>query len=221
MATAEPRREFLVPLYSQGDAARIVGATTSTVQRWTTGYTADGTWRGPVIQSIKPGKGYTVPFIGLAEVFVLNAFRKAGLPMQRIRPAVEILQQEIGLEHALANNQLLTDGAEILYDSHDADDRRLIVVRNGNAVFNEVVLDYLKHIDFEAGYAKALTLPQYPNLVVRVEPTINGGRPTLAGRGIAIDDVVGRIRAGEEPHAVAEDYDLDREDVMNLNRLAA
>ena len=36
--------------------------------------------------------------------------------MQRIRPAVEILRTEIGLEYALASKRLYTDGAEVVYD---------------------------------------------------------------------------------------------------------
>lgn len=215
-------REYLIPIYSQSDVAHIVTASTSTVQRWATGYTQGGVVHSPIVQSVRHGRGFTVPFVGLAEVFVLNAFRKAGLPLQRIRPAVDILKKEIGLEHALASDQLLHDGAEILYDFQDEDDRRLVVIRNGNAVFNEVVDDYLQHIDFgDFGYAAALRLPQYPELGVRVDPRLNGGMPTLETRGVAVSDVLSRVRAGEEVAAVADDYRLRAEDVLNLNRLAA
>jgi hypothetical protein len=36
--------------------------------------------------------------------------------MQRIRPAIDVLSQEVGLEHALASRRLYTDGAEVLFD---------------------------------------------------------------------------------------------------------
>lgn len=222
MAPASLPREYLTPMYSQSDVAQIVSASTSTVHRWVSGYRVGSRRHRPLVTSVRRGKGYTVPFIGLAEVYVLNAFRKAGLPMQRIRPAVEVLSREIGLEHALANNQLVTDGAEILYDRQDPDDQRLIVVRNGNAVFNEIVSDYLRHIDFgPLGYAQSLRLPQYLGLTVQVDPRLNGGRPTLASRGIAVEDVLGRLRAGEDLESVADDYGVSHEDVLNLNRLAA
>lgn len=215
-------REYLTPVYSQSDVAHIIRATPSTVQRWVTGYNDSSGWKKPLVSGVTSGRGYTVPFVGLAEAFVLNAFRKAGLPMQRIRPAVEVINRELDLEFALANNRLVTDGAEILYRTEDEFDRRLVVVRNGQAVFREVVEDYLQNIDFgPLGYAQALTLPQYTGLQVVVRPTINGGRPTLAHRGIAVDDVLNRIRAGEAPSEVAEDYGVGYDDVMNLNRLAA
>ncbi|GAB3397547.1 DUF433 domain-containing protein [Schumannella luteola] len=215
-------REYLIPLYSQSDAARIVSVSGSTVHRWINGYRDGSTEHPPVIGSASAGRGLTIPFIGLAEIFVLNAFRKAGLPLQRIRPAVEILKNGIGLEHALANGQLLTDGAEILFDSKDPGDRRLVVVRNGDAVFNEVVEDYLRHIDFgDFGYASVLRLPQYPGPTVQVDPRINGGRPSLASRSVSVDDVLSRLRAGESIGDVADDYGVGYDDVLNLNRLAA
>lgn len=215
-------REYLTPVYSQTEVAQIIRATPSTVQRWTTGYVDASGQKEPLVSGVRRGRGYTVPFIGLAEAFVLNAFRKAGLPMQRIRPAVEIIKREVGLDFALANNRLVTDGAEILYRSNDELDRRLVVVRNGQAVFNEVVEDYLKNIHFgDLGYASALRLPQYVNLDVTVRPTINGGQPTLTARGIAVVDVLGRIRAGEAPGEVAEDYGIRHDEVLYLNQLAA
>src|SRR6478752_3563283 len=99
MSTNSIPREYTVPIYSQSDVAQIVGASKSTVQRWVTGYAQDGVDHPPVVDAVRRGRGFTVPFVGLAEVFVLNAFRKAGLPLQRIRPAVEVLKREIGLEH--------------------------------------------------------------------------------------------------------------------------
>ncbi len=143
--------------------------------------------------------------------------------MQRIRPAVDVLKRGItGLDYFLASNRLVTDGAEILYRSDDDFDRRLIVVRNGQAVFTEVVQDFLKEIDFgPLGYAASIRLPQFADVDVVVRPGINGGRPTLRARGIAVDDVLGRVRAGEAPGEVADDYGISHYEVMYLNRVAA
>jgi len=46
------------------------------------------------------------PFVGFAQAFVLGALRR--VPMQRIRPAVAKLSAEIGLDHALASQQVCT-----------------------------------------------------------------------------------------------------------------
>jgi hypothetical protein len=105
------------------------------------------------------GRQATVPFIGFAEGYVLSAFRRAGVPLQRIRPAVQALESTIGIEHALASRSLYTDGAEVLYDfaEREADDLlelQLVVVRTGQHQFSEVVRDYLQRITYgEDGWA--------------------------------------------------------------------
>lgn len=67
----------------------------------------------PVITAVRPERrdAAAMPFIGLGEAYALAAFRKAGVPMQRIRPAIEVLARELGLAHALASRRLYTDGA--------------------------------------------------------------------------------------------------------------
>ncbi len=211
------RREYVTPMYSQLDVARIVGAPTSTVHRWAEGYSDRGKWKPPLIELTRPGRGFTVPFIGLAQAFVLWSFRRAGVPMQRIRPAVESLEHGIGLEFALASNRLVTDGAEVLWRAEPgAADDRLIVVRSGQAVFNEVVGEYLRQIQFSDGYASSFGLPRFERLPVAVDPLVNGGRPTITDRGIAVDDVLARLRAGETTGGVAEDFELDEADVRSL-----
>jgi hypothetical protein len=64
-----------------------------------------------------PGRDPVIPFVGLAEGLVLTAMRRAGVPLQRIRPALARLDEELGLQHALASSRLYTDGAEVVVDS--------------------------------------------------------------------------------------------------------
>ncbi len=70
-----------------------------------------------------------------------SVFRRAGVPLQRIRPAVAALSKEIGIAHALASERLYTDGAEVLYDyatEHDEEHLSgLTVVRTGQREFAE------------------------------------------------------------------------------------
>ncbi|WP_374222850.1 hypothetical protein [Williamsia sp. CHRR-6] len=64
-----------------------------------------------------PGhRGPSIPFIGLAEGYALAALRRSGVPLQRIRPALEQLDRKMGIAHALASEGLFTDGAEIIFD---------------------------------------------------------------------------------------------------------
>ena len=106
---------YRVPLYSQGEAAGMLGLPQSTFNHWASGYDTVSGRRMPAFITIeRPGRGYTVPFVGLAEAWIVRAFTKAGVPVSRIRPALEELRTQIGVEHALASDRLKTDGAEIL-----------------------------------------------------------------------------------------------------------
>lgn len=218
----QPRvgRAFTTPIYSQSEVARIIVAPQSTVNNWASGYVSTaGKQQSPVLSGVVPGRGLTVPFLALAEAYVLTAFRKAGLPMQRIRPAVTALVEGIGLEYALASDRLMTDGAEVLLRSDDPAGQRLVVLRNGQAVFSEVVKDYLRFIDFgDDGLAETIQLPRFDRASVSVSPLINGGQPTLTDRGVTLTAVLGRLRAGDGPEDVADDFGLTVDEVLYLNR---
>lgn len=58
--------------------------------------------------------GKTIPFIGLVEASVLATVRATGIPVRRIRPAIEELQRRTGLVAALMSERLKTDGIELL-----------------------------------------------------------------------------------------------------------
>lgn len=172
--------------------------------------------------------GPTIPFVGLAEAYVLASFRSAGVPMQRIRPAIRTLEAQIGLKQALASERLKTDGAEVLWDygrltddpaEKDAVDD-LVVVRNGQRVFRPIVASYLRRVTYENGWARIINVGA-GKVDVTVDPWMNGGRPTLVRRGIAADDVLSRIRAGESSKGVAADYGLRVSEVTALLELAA
>lgn len=160
----------------------------------------------------------------------MNAFRRAGVPLQRIRPSLEWLEREVG-DHALASEHLYTDGAEVLWnfaqyageDTSDGDVvRRLIVPRSGQYVFRDVVEQYLRQVTFgRDGYASLIRLPQYGPAEVVVDPTRNFGHPIFARGGVALDNVLGRVRAGESIEEAAEDFGVPAEELSAAYLLSA
>jgi uncharacterized protein (DUF433 family) len=148
--------------------------------------------------------------------------------MRRIRPAVLWLQEHIGLPQALASQRLQTDGAEVLWDygrqSEDPADQDmvdgLVVVRSGQQVFRPVVRDYLTRVTYESGWTRKIFLPQYGSVDVVVDPWLNGGQPTVAGRGIRVTDIVSRLNAQEPVGDVAGDYGLTVREVEEIRRAA-
>jgi len=240
MTTKTDRRaelgRFDVPLYTLTEAARYLDVPPSTLTSWAKGYQRRSPGRptvvgAPVLTAIgKDGaRGPVVPFVGLAEGLVLTAIRHGGVPLQRIRPALAQLEKEFGVQHALASKRLYTDGAEILFDySENGDDpdaaraaRDLVVVRNGQRVFSDVVESYLRRIEFgKDGYAKLIHLPAYQTADVVVDPTRGFGQPIFARGGARLEDAIALFRAGESLHTVAKEYGVPRADMEDAVRIA-
>jgi uncharacterized protein (DUF433 family) len=171
------------------------------------------------------GAQATVPFIGFAEAYVLAAFRRAGVPPQRIRPAVDALSRNIGLDHALASKRLYTDGAEVLYDyaadRNENDLLELVVVRTGQHQFTEVVRDYLKRITYGSdGWASRVRLPSYQRAEVIVDPRSAFGLPLVVHGGARVEDLVDRFVAGDSVADIAYDFDVPPEEVEDVIRVA-
>ncbi|MGH3754576.1 MAG: hypothetical protein ACRDRP_18125 [Pseudonocardiaceae bacterium] len=166
---------LLVPLYSVAGAARHLDVPASTFRTWAHGYRNHPRGRPPVagepiVTTVPADSGVSIPFIGLAEAYALAAIRGAGVPLQRIRPALDRLREELGIEHVLASQKLFTDGAEVLYDyAEDHGDtpegrsaRELVVVRNNQRVFNEIIESYLRRIKFRDNqWGQLIHLPKY------------------------------------------------------------
>jgi len=142
------------------------------------------------------------------------------VPLQRIRPALELVRDRLGVEHALASQRLYTDGADLLWEVTDRDEdtraeaKKLVVLRNGQYVFRKVVEDRLRGIQYAAdGFAYSLVLPDYEVAIVIADPNINFGRPSFARNGMPVDVVVGQVHAGDPIDEVAADFRLSVDEV--------
>lgn len=131
------------------------------------------------------------------------------------------MQRELGLERALASRWLFTDSAEVLYNyaEHVGDNsaRELVVVRNDQRVFTEIMQNYLRRVHFaHDGYAEVIALPQYRVAEVTIDARHAFARPRFARGGVKIEDVVDLFRAGEPVDVVAEEYGLTRDEIEDV-----
>lgn len=223
---------FDEPLYTIAEAARVIEVPPSTLASWTQGYVRDRPDRPAVIGEAvvtafpAEGRAPSIPFVGLAEAMVLAAVRRSGVPMQRVRPALARLERELGISHALASRKLYTDGAELLFDfSADEIERdvvsSLVVVRNGQHVFVDVVREQLQRIEFGTdGYATLLHVPGYRSDVV-CDPVRSFGRPIFARGGTRVDDVMARFQTGESIDELTEEFGVSVADIEDALRVAS
>lgn len=231
----DPSR-FDDPLYTIAEAARIVDVPPSTLSSWARGYVRRPPnrreVRGEPIVTYRESYGPkhpSIPFVGLTEATVLAAIRKSGVPMQRIRPALTRLEQGLGLRHSLAHKKLYTDGAELLYDFSERhpDDagraaRRLVVIRNRQCVFTEVIEEYLQGFQYSVdGYVELFRVPGYRRAEVVVDPTRSSGAPIFVTGGYRVEDLVFRFLAGESISELEEEFGVPEDHIEDAIRVAS
>jgi uncharacterized protein (DUF433 family) len=213
---------FEAPLYTVAEAARFLGVPASSFGNWARGYRATFRSRKPVVgrpivTSVDAMRPYpSIPFIGLAEGFVVAALRRTGVSLQHIRKAVAVLEQEVGLEHALASQRLFTDGASVLYDyaSEERDEELLTRVVTQQRVLADVVRDHLSLVTYGSdGWPLKVVSPITTRPVVAVDPDRGFGQPIFIRSGVRVESVLDRIRGDDPPRDVAADMGVPLEDI--------
>ena len=170
-----------------------------------------------------PHRRPSVPFIGLAEAFVISVARGAGVPDHRIRPGVERIKAEAGgVDHALASRLVYVDGAEILWQTVE-DDPDLEVARTTQRQFTDTVRNQLKLIEYDPRdhFARRLRLPHFKLAEVIVDPGIAAGRPFVRrGVGVRVKDLRDRVLAGDPEADVSRDFGVPLEELKDVIRSA-
>lgn len=223
---------FTVPLYTSAEAARYLDVRDTTFRTWVKGYRRRFDHRRvvtgqPLITDLPAEMrgGPSIPFIGLAEGMFLSALRKAGVPLQQIRPALEIVRSRIGVEHALGSKKLYVAGAQLLWEVSAEGDvdpdarhgaRDLIVLKDGQYVFRQVIEQYLQQITYDDAYAERLLLPGYEVARIAATPDTNFGKPYFTHTGTPLYAVTQLLKAGETIEDVADDFDLPVDQVTEV-----
>ena len=140
------------------------------------------------------------------------------------------VREEIGVEHALASRKLFTGGAELLFDygerRHDTLEGRsasdLVVVRNGQRVFVDVISEYLQRIQYGAdGYPELIRVPAYRHADVVVDPRRAFGAPIFERGGARVVDVLERFWADESMDEVAAEFGVPVDQLEDVLRVAS
>ena len=198
-----------IPTYGTEDVARYLHIPYTTIRYWILG----GVSGKPVIcaaQSRPP----LLSFMDLLECWVLASLRhKEGIPMPKIRAAVETLREKYNSRHPLVESEFETDGVYLFL----RDGIGLVnLSRRDQRALEGIMKAYLRRIDRDIeGVARRLypfTRQVYlkskidvPKLVM-IDPTISFGRPVLIDSGIATAVLASRNRGGDSISSLAREY---------------
>lgn len=222
----DPR--FDLGLYALPEAARLVRVPRRTLENWVRGY------RYPVSGGVARAKSVITPtseasrsalsFVNLMEALTLAGFRQIGVPMQRVRKALEYVARQMHTDHLLASERILTDGKELFweYQQRSAGEVHLVnLSRGGQKAFPEAVMRYLREMEWGRDHFATRWWPGATpgEGVVVVDPRRAFGAPVVAGTGIRTEDVFSRFSAGESLEDLGRDYGLTLDQIQAAVRL--
>ncbi len=208
------------PTYGLAQIDSLLGLHAGTARRWIDGYRRGGKPYAPVVREHSTGEEIATwgEFI---ETRLLAEYRDAGVPVIRMRPAVEALRQELQVPYPLASARtwLRPEGRDLVrvveekvnLDPHLA----LVVVATGQALAWSAEADRFRTAiewtgDCDDAEPRRLRPVAGINQVV-VDPLLGFGEPVV--RGVRTEIIRELVQAGESQDAIAEVYELPRESV--------
>lgn len=206
-----------IPTYTVVDAARYLNIPSGTLQSWLRGRTYL-TQEGPrYYEPLIHRPSTSLPqlsFTNLIEAHVLRVIRKDHkVRLDKVRTALDYLEQQFQIPHPLAQIQFQTDGVNLFVDLVG---QLVEVSRPGQLVMQETLQHLLQRIEWDEQGIAAKLYPLTSGLKENVpkqlviDPRIAFGRPTLVGTGIPTQNLATRYKAGESIDDLALDYNCDR-----------
>ena len=194
--------------YGYREASKALNIPASTLRAWTRGQ-----------EKFKPvfrpaGKG-GLSYFNLIEAQVLRAIREVSkVKMRCVREALDVAMEDHGIERLLIHRDFRFGSSGLFIKAYS---ELVRLKRSSQLTFTAIMEEHLSRVEYDDdGFPKLF----YPNLVkysekkyIRLNPFVSFGRATVSTKPISTQTIVSRIDAGEDLNFVAEDYQIEREEV--------
>ena len=188
------------------EAARLTGLGPQRVREWFHGRSKEHALK-PVFQSDYQSVGgdRAISFHDLIELFVAGQLRDRGVSLQSLRKVYKRLQEDLGTRHPFCRREVLTNHGKVFTLGLDKQGRReMIEVLTRQRVFPDILLPFLKRIDYDEAteLAKRWCIA---NLVV-IDPSICLGKPIIEGVGITTAILAASYEANDQDAELVADW---------------
>lgn len=212
-------------VYTIGEAARLADTHPTTARRWLQGIAVEGRVRSePVFHRGATDKPW-VSFLELAELVIVARYRKENVPLKTLRRAHRYASEKWDTEYPFAHLKMARMGRHVLCEFREAHPTKAnltVLDQDGQYVLPGIVADEYLHFDFDD--TDQLAIRWYPygrDVPIVVDPHFGAGRPTVPGRGVRIETLKQRNKAGQDPESLAVDFLLDIQTVKMVLEHAA
>lgn len=201
-------------IYGMRDIDLYLRLPAGTARRWIDGYTRAGKSYPPVIREEQSGDE-TASWGEVVETRLLSEYRDRGVSVQRLRPAVQRLRDELNTPYPLAHSHTLLDvvGKELVLRVQQGTDPdpslAMVVVRSGQLQLTDPAQHFVDRVSFASGYAASL-LGDTEGLVT-LDPLRAMGRWSV--RAVPTEVLAEGFRAGESIESLASLYELQIDEV--------
>ncbi len=199
------------PLYSIGEAARLLQLPSQTLRRWLEGAKVKGVSYKPVIRQEATGSD-AVTWAEFVEAGLLGRYRDRDVPLIKMRPFIDATRAEFGVPYPLAHFKPWIEGRELVYRLQEKTqlDPELYLVhpaRGGQLQWAHPVAEFLERVEFEPNTAYIARLfPLGKTEPVVIDPEVSFGIPQV--NGIRTELVADSLDAGESPREAAKSWGL-------------
>ena len=203
------------PMYDFNEAARLAGVSTSTVRNWFLGNTARETLplfpEGVADDSM-------LSYLQLIETVVAARFRnEENVRYRDVRAAYRNARQILGGEYPFAHISMEALGGHIIarLEGEETGDSLQALDLPSQWSLPGLVLEVVRQFEYEGNIA-AKWFPLGKENPVVIDPRISSGIPTVKGRGVSVNAIYRRWRAGLKMDFIARDLALEVADVETV-----
>ncbi len=205
---------YNIPAYPVKDAAGYLHIPVRTLRSWLEGrsYPTKGGQQAfePLIQ--RPHPDYPqLSFTNLVEAHVLRIIRETHqVKLDKVRKALDYIGQQFNTPHPLVMKRFQTDGVDLFVDQVD---QLVNVSRSGQLAMRETLKHLLTRVEWNADgiasrFFPVVDLVPEPgsDRLIFIDPSIQFGKPVIAGRGVPTRAIVSLIDAGDSIEDVADEF---------------
>lgn len=202
-------------MYTEAEAARLLGIAQSTLHYWLEGGERRGKTYRPIIRELPQGVR-AITWAEFVEAGLLREYRRIHrVPMVELRKFVDELREEFGVPYPLADRRPFVSGRQLLYDAQTSAglgaEYCLVAVASGQLVLTPPSEQFFQRVEWDGDTAAAWRPDSNPDSPVRVSPTMRFGRPSVSG--VSTETIWEQDQAGEQADSIAEVYQLTVRDV--------
>jgi uncharacterized protein (DUF433 family) len=215
--TAEIRNQ---PAYGSAEAARYLRLPVATLRTWLIGRAyPKGDAHATFHPLIKPAskQPLQLSFYNLIEAHVLRALRtEHGVALAELRNAIAYAEKKLQLHRLLLSQELRTHAGQVFLDRYA---ELINLSASGQLAIRKTFEDHLQRVVWDEWkfpvrlYPYVDSTQRSPERPIAIDPQIAFGRPILLRVGVSTAAIADRLDAGESVEALAEDYDLSREEI--------